>query len=157
MKERARTWWRGRSSREQWLLLALATLVFIALVYGAAFKPAFDWRRSQAQLAQTRETEFKLVADAARLASDGADAAGAQTPVRNALTDVAGQSGVDLIFVNARDDGSVDAQIGSAAPEKLFSMIERLERQYGVRVVSADIARVSDGASDLRAQVTLAR
>lgn len=157
MKEQARAWWRGRSSREQSLLLALSALLFVALVYGAAFKPALDWRRSQALLAQSRETEFKLVADAARIASDDANAVGAQTPVRNALTDVAGQTGVDLIFVNARDDGSVEAQIGSAAPEKLFSMIEQLEQRYGVRVVSADIARVSDGAADLRAQVTLAR
>lgn len=157
MSGAALEWWRGRSTREQTLLLALAGLAAAMLLYAAAFSPALAYREQSAQRAQTRETEFRLVANAARLASDGSSAPGAQTPVRNALTDVAAQAGVELIFVNARADGAVEAQIGAAAPEKLFQMIETLERQYAVRVVAADIARVSDGAADVRAQLTLAR
>lgn len=139
------------------LLLALGALFAMAFAYWAAFKPALDWRRAQGERAQTRQTEFRLVADAARVASDGTGAAGAQTPVRNALTDVAGEAGVDLVFVNAREDGAVEAQIGSAPPDKLFSVLEKLERQYGVRVISADIARVADGGAEVRAQLALSR
>ena len=140
------------------MLLAVgAGVAVLALSYFGAFKPALDWRRDAALTAKARETEFRLVADAAGAAAEGGAADGAQTPVRNALTEAAAQAGVDLVFVNARDDGSVETQITSAAPEKLFAMIESLEGRYGVRVAAADIARAADGAADVRAQLTLSR
>lgn len=157
MKARAVDWWRARSTREQSLLLFFGALAAVMLVYGAAFAPALAWRQEAVERAAARETEFRLVANAARLSSSGTDSAGADTPVRNALTEIAAQSGIELVFVNARDDGAVDAQIGDAAPDKLFGMIEAMERQYGVRVVAADIARVSDGAETVRAQLTFSR
>lgn len=157
MKTRALDWWRGRSTREQTLLLICAALAAIVVGYVAAFAPALAWRSEAAQRAIARETEFRLVSNAARLSASVTSAAGADTPVRNALTEIAAQTGIELVFVNAREDGSVDAQIGSAAPDKLFAMIDTLERQYGVRIVAADIARVSDGAETVRAQLTLSR
>ncbi len=157
MKARAVEWWRARSTREQSLLLMCGALAAVMFVYSAVFAPALAWRQDAAERAAARETEFRLVANAARLSSSASDSAGADTPVRNALTQIASQNGIELVFVNARDDGAVDAQIGDAAPDKLFSMIETLERQYGVRVAAADIARVSDGAESVRAQLTFSR
>lgn len=157
MSAKAFEWWRGRSTREQTLLIVCVGVLAFALAYFGAFKPALDWRAQAIQRTVTRETEFRLVSDAARGALDAAAAPGVQTPVRNALTDAATLAGVELVFVNAREDGSVEAQIGSAPPDKLFVMIEALERQNGVRVIGADIARVSDGAATVRAQLTFSR
>ena len=151
-----RDWWATRTAREQTLLGVLAALGATLLLTLLIVRPLLAWRADAAERATARETEFRLVSDAARLA--GSTPAGDQTtPARTALNAAASAAGVEFSFVNNREDGSVEAQVNAVAPEKLFAMLTALDANYGIRPVAADVARVSDGSSDLRAQLTLSR
>lgn len=150
------SWFSARSPREQVLVFLLAGLAALLLSMLAVFRPLLDWRAEAATRAAARAEEFRLVSAAARATSQSS-MVDQKTPVRNALAEAAAASGVELSFVNARDDGSVEAQISASAPDAVFSMLTALERRYGVRPTAFDAARVSDGAADIRVQMTLGR
>lgn len=149
--------WAGRTPRERALLGVAGALAALAVVLLLIVRPALGWRGEAAQKAAARETEFRLVADAARLAASGPAAADAATPARAAVNAAAVEAGVEFSFVNNREDGAVEAQVNSVAPEKLFAMLSALERRYGVRPSAIDVARVADGAAEVRVQMTLSR
>lgn len=149
-------WWSARTARERALLGALAVFTAVLFLSLMIVRPLLGWRAAAAEQAAKRETEFRLVSDAARLAA-AAPAGDRATPTRTALNAAAAAAGVEFSFVNNRDDGAVEAQVNAVAPQKLFAMLTALERDYGVRPVTADIARASDGSTDVRAQLTLAR
>lgn len=150
-------WWSQRSERERALLAALGAAALLFAVVFLVWRPIIGFRANAAAQAEAGENTYRLIARAARLGAKSASPAEAATSVRAALTEAAGGLAVELSFVNARDDGAVDAQIAAAPPEKVFLLLSMLERRYGVKVSAIDVARVTDGATEVRAQMTLAR
>jgi type II secretory pathway component PulM len=72
------------------------------------------------------------------------------------LNAAAASAGVSLTFVNALPDGSVEMQAGPVAPAAVFALFAQLDRDHGVRVRSADIARAAENPDLVRVQATLA-
>lgn len=148
-----KAWWAARTLRERLIIGAGVAIFIMAAVAEFAVAPVLEWRDGAEARAASAEDRYRLVARSAALATPVL--AKGTEPVRNVLNLVAGALGVELTFVNAMPDGSVDMQAGPVAPERLFELLSRLEREHGVKVKSADISR-ADG--DLvRIQVTLGR
>lgn len=150
--------WRNLSDRERLLVIIAGVLFAIFIAFQAVAAPVVNWRAAQRRALDEAHSVYELVTLA------GAQAAGAaaqdgdvDTPARNALAQSATAAGVNLIYVNVRPDGAVDANAAGVSPEALFAWMQAVERDYGLRVVSADIAREQDQASMVRAQLTFAR
>lgn len=154
-----RAWWENLSPRERLSLYALGAVAGLFVLLQLIIAPLGGWRSDAERRARTAETNYRLVAEAAALGQQGrpAQAASQTTPVRTAVREAASMHSVILNFINERADGVVETQAANVPPEQLFSMLSTLEKQYGVRVVSADIARLSDNAGAVRAQLTFAR
>lgn len=151
-------WWEGLSARERLMLQALAAIFVVAALWFLVAAPLSGYSRDAQRRALAAETNFRLVAEAAATGGRGASTtADAATPVRTALTETALANDIAFTFINPRPDGSVEAQISAAPPERLFAMFAALEQTYGVRVASADIARVGEASPEVRAQITFAR
>lgn len=148
-------WWAARTPRERLILGIGAAIVAIFGLAQLAVAPVFKWRGGAEARAAAAEDRYRLVARSAALATP-VNTASAE-PVRNVLNTTAGALGVELTFVNALADGSVDLQAGPVAPERLFDLLSRLEREHGVKVKSADISRASEDGNLVRVQATLAR
>jgi type II secretory pathway component PulM len=132
----------------------VAALIAAQLIIG----PLLAWRSNAAERRAGAEDLYRLVAEAGALGGGAASAsisAKAATPVRNAIADSAAAEKISLTYVNARPDGAVEAN-ATASSEALYRWLGALDRDYGVMVVAADIARESSGAG-LRAQLTLSR
>jgi type II secretory pathway component PulM len=148
-------WWANRTARERLLLALGAGLIGFFALAQATLVPLIKWRSGAAARADAAEARYQLVARSAAIATP-VKAASAE-PVRNVLNALAAALDIELTFVNALPDGSVELQAGPAAPDRLFDLFLRLEREHGVKVVSADLSRSSEDADLVRAQATLAR
>lgn len=148
-------WWAARTARERVILALGAAALALLLVAQLTIMPLIKWRGDIEARAGAAEERYKIVARSAALATpvktEGTE------PVRNVLNTVAGALQVELTFVNALPDGSVDLQAGPLPPDKVFTLLSRLEREHGIKVKSADIARASEDASKVRVQATVAR
>jgi len=148
-------WWSARTPRERLIISAGAMIAALLGVGQFVISPIFRWRDGVETQAAAAEDGYRLVARSAAIATP-AKAASAE-PVRNVLNAAAGALGVELTFVNALPDGSVDLQAGPVAPERLFDLISRLDRDHGVKVRSADISRASENGDLVRVQANVAR
>ena len=148
-------WWRGRTAREKLILSLGAALVALVVIAQMTLVPLVNWRGAAAERAASAEERYRLVARSAAIATP-VKTSNAE-PVRNVLNNVAAAAQLELTFVNALPDGSVDMQAGPVAPDRLFDLFSRLEREYGVKVKSADIARASEDGDKVRVQATLTR
>ncbi|MEE2691795.1 MAG: type II secretion system protein GspM [Pseudomonadota bacterium] len=151
-----KAWWENLSPREKLALQVLAVVAGLFVVLQLIAAPLGSWRADAERRARLAETNYRLVAEAAAFGdvSAGEDR---QTPIRTALREAATANDVTLNFTNERPDGSVEAQAANVAPDKLFGMFAALDQRYGVRVVTADIARLGDNTGLVRAQMTFAR
>ena len=154
-----KAWWDNLSSRERLALYALGAVAGLFALLQLIIAPLGGWKSDAERRARTAETNYRLVVEAAALGQQRGPAKGANqtTPVRTAVREAAATHSVILNFINERADGVVETQAANAPPDQLFSMLATLEQQYGVRVVSADIARLSDNEGAVRAQMTFAR
>lgn len=153
-----KAWWENLTARERLMLKGLAAVAGLFALLQLVIAPIGGWRAASEQRERSAETAYRLVAEAAAQGSRAAASAGAeQTPVRAAVRNAAATNGVVLSFINERPDGAVETQAMTAAPERLFAMLDMLERRHGVRVISADIARLGESAVEVRAQLTFAR
>jgi type II secretory pathway component PulM len=150
-----KAWWFSRTARERLVMTIGGGVLAALLLVQAMVAPLLSWRASSTKKAADAEANYRLVAEAAATAAP--PASGSATPVRNLLNDAARTLNIDLTFVNALPDGSVDVQAGPVAPEKLFELLAKLERESGVKVKSADIARTSEDPNRVRVQATLAK
>ena len=153
-----KAYWAKLSQRERLVVTVGGALVALMAFFQFAVSPLMDWRGSRdRELSQARNV-YRLAVQAS--ASSGvAETASADvsTPVRNAVSDVALRYSITLDFVNVRPDGAVEANVGSAATDALFSWFSELETKFGVTLVSADIAREGDEGATARAQLVFAR
>lgn len=151
-----RSFWQARSPRERVLLAVAAALFAAGAIYTLVAAPLGRWRAGAERKAVRAEAVYDLVAEAA---AKGADAAarvkseGSPQPLRSTLVVSARESGVTLNFVNTRADGGVEASVDAVAPAILFAWLQNLESQHAIHVTGADIARESDDAALVRAQL----
>ena len=150
-------WWRGLTVRERIIVAVGAGLLALLACFQFVFSPIMGWRAESETRAERAAADYQLVRRAASLAQPGGEAPTSDTPIRNALTDLAARYGVPLVFVNALSDGSVEMQGGPADPAAVFELFATLESEEGVTVTVADIARAVDDPSKVRLQATLAR
>lgn len=153
-----KAWWLKLSPRERIFVAAGGALIAVFAALQLVLAPVMAWRAGAARRAETAESDYRLVYRSAALAEPAKPAAaGDDRSVRTVLTELAGQSGVALTFVNALADGSVEIQGGPAAPDDVFAFLSALETRHGVRVTAADIVRASDDPTKVRIQATLSR
>jgi len=144
--------------RERAFVLGGAAIVGLLIILQFVIAPALSWR-SEAEARRERAEElYRLVAEAGAVGG-GPAAAGvspkAATPVRAAIADSAAAEKITLTYINVRPDGAVETN-AAASSEAMFRWLGALNRDYGVIVAAADIARDRSG-EELRAQLTLTR
>ena len=150
--------WRNLSDREQVFVLAGGAVLALFIVVQFVIAPLIDWRSNQLSRVSQAESGFDLVVEAASRA--GAASPGNKdldTPVRNAVSQTASSGGVNLVFVNQRPDGSVEASLEDADPNALFDWLVLLDNRYGVKTVTADIAREQGDETLVQARLTFSR
>lgn len=153
-----KAWWLKLSSRERIFVFAGGGVIAVLAVLQLVLSPLMAWRASAAHRAETAESDYRLVYRSAAIAEPAKpEGAGDGRSVRTVLTEIAGESGVALTFVNALADGSVEIQGGPASPDDVFAFLSALESRHGVRVTAADIVRASDDPAKVRVQATLSR
>lgn len=139
------------------ILLAGGAIAALALVFQAVYAPLASWRKNAKGDLARAEGLYDLVVEAAAIApqSDGAPAAigAAERPLRAVVTSTANDAGVDLIFVNARPDGAVEANAGPTDPERLFNWIGALSAEHGATISFADVSRTQDGDGTVRGRL----
>ena len=155
-----RSFWAGLSDRERVLIAVAGALAAMLALILLIIRPLNGWRADQASAAARSESVYVLVSEAA--AASGAvvaqgPARNASIPIRNAVSQTAAQSGVNLNSYNVRPDGSVEANAAATDPAALFTWLGVLTADYGVSVDYADIAREQVDPALVRAQLTFSR
>lgn len=150
-----KSWWAGRTKRERVILGAGGIFVSALVLAQATLAPLLAWRVDAQAGARAAEDGYRMVAQAG--ASPGPAISPSAAPVRNVINETAAALQIDLTFVNVRPDGAVDLQAGPTPPERLFQFLSKLEREHGVKVQTADIARASDDPDQVMVQAALAR
>ena len=150
--------WDSRSPREKLLIRIAAVLAAVFLVLQGVLAPIGGWRQAKEAELVRAEGLYEIVAEATAFATTGSSGgAGSSTPVRNAVTTTAAQLGVELVFVNARPDGAVEANAAPSDPQALFDWIGALSREHGVQIIYADLARDPADRRKVRGRLILSR
>ncbi|MEM8772948.1 MAG: type II secretion system protein GspM [Pseudomonadota bacterium] len=150
--------WQNLSDRERLIVVVGGVLAGLLAGFQLIISPIFDWRADQHRARQEAEGLYRLVAEAAPRATRNTETnVNTNTPARNAVSQTASAAGVNLIYVNARDDGAVDANAASVEPAMLYEWLLVLEKEYGILVRTADISRETGDPSKVRVQISLAR
>ncbi len=150
-----KTWWAERSRRERLLLVLAGITVAAVLLIQVVVLPSMAARESAtAYLAQAQSTLGRLE----RLGQAGASytrpsaAVGASDAAAYA-SDWAQQSG--LVRTNADPSGqNLDFAFAPSEPTSVFAWTERVERELGFRVDTADMIAVENG--QVQARIVLA-
>ncbi|MHA7872148.1 MAG: type II secretion system protein GspM [Hyphococcus sp.] len=146
-------WWNDLSRREQALIGVLGAVAALFLVLQFVVAPIFDWRdRAGARAAQAQDG-FALVATAAAQGASSGEATAPQNqaPLRQAVTQSASTAQIDLLRIGAVVNNQIEVQPEDIDGDTLFRWLSALQRQYGVSVAFADIARGENGL--VKAQV----
>lgn len=139
-------WWNDLSERERLLIGAAGALAAILVVSLLVIRPLAEWRSDAASRAARAQDSFELVAAAAATAGTRTEqAANAQTPLRQAVTGSAAASDIELVRIGAEVNGQIEVQPALMDGDRLFQWLGVLERDYGVSVTFADIARAEQG------------
>lgn len=140
-------WWQDLSARERMLVAVASGLAALLLVSLGVVRPLADWRADAAYKARTARDAYELTAAAAAVSGGGAllEAAGASTPLREAVLASAAAAGVDLIRIGSEQSGQIEIQAAPAPGDTLFGWIAALESRYGVAVAFADMTRGDGG------------
>ena len=153
------TFWSNLTDRERVVILGGLVAIGVMALFLLVYSPISSWREAAGERALAGERNLNLVREAAALRpqQDAIADVDSETPMRSAIPASSTEFGVSLNFVNPLPDGRFAANAGNVAPEALFNWLGALERDYGVRVVSADIAREPNEPEALRAQLVFAR
>lgn len=151
--------WEGLSERERIIVSGGALFLIAMVLFLLIWTPLTSWRANAADRASAGERNLNLVRQAAATRPEpGAQGnVDSETPMRSAIPSSSAQFGVSLNFVNPLSDGRFAANAGNVDPEALFGWLGALERDYGVTVVSANIAREPNQPEELRAQLVFER
>jgi len=140
-------WWNNLSERERWMVGVGGALFALAFAFLFVVKPVGGWRDAAQTRAADARQGYEMVANAAALgAADLTAGADDATPLRQALTQTAAASGIDLIRIGAEVDGQIEVQPAPVDSDRLFQWIAALDVRFDVGVAFADINRADDGA-----------
>lgn len=139
-------WWNDLSERERLLIGAAGALAAILVVSLLVIRPLAEWRSDAASRAARAQDGYELVSAAAATAGTRTElAANSATPLRQAVTGSAASSNIDLVRIGAEVNGQIEVQPEPMDGDKLFQWLGLLEREYGVSIAFADIARADEG------------
>lgn len=126
MKAQFLDWWRGRSVREQRLLLAMFALLAVTILWLGIYRPmqdALSNARERQQQAVIRLGEIRAGVAAVR----GRPAAGLPGPLLAVVSQSATEAGFANAAVTPQGDRRVAVSIPSARPAPFFAWIASLE------------------------------
>ena len=150
--------WEGLSDRERVFVGVGSVILALLILTQVIMAPLSNWRDARTSRLAAAESDYKLVVQASAYSGAAATAAAdMETPARNAVTTAAQRRSIILDFVNARPDGSVEANVGAAPSAALFAWIADLERGYGIRLSTADIARDTEDGTLSQARLVFTR
>jgi general secretion pathway protein M len=130
MIERTTIWYRGRSTREQRLLLVMAALVTFVLLWLLVVRPLGDAladAKARHEAAVIARAEAQAQAEALGTLRTGSGAALTQ-PVDALVARMAGEAGFKLSRIQP-ETGGVSIGIEAAKPQAFFAWVSALERQ----------------------------
>lgn len=139
-------WFRGRTRREQRLLLAMLALAALVLAWLLVVRPLGD------SLAAARERHGAAVVALAEARSRG-EAIGRLEksrppplggPLADMLARAAGESGFPLSRIQTEASGAVTLAMASARPQAFFAWVEEMERGRGLIVERLSATSNSD-------------
>ena len=126
MKAQFLDWWRGRSVREQRLLLAMFALLAVTILWLGIYRPmqdALSNAREQHQEAVVRLGEIRAGATAVR----GIKATGLPGPLLAVVSQSASEAGFANAAIAPQGDRRVTVSIPSARPGPFFAWVAALE------------------------------
>lgn len=126
------TWYRGRSRREQWLLLVMVALFAVVLVSLGIVRPlagALDDARTRHGEAVTALGRVRADADSLRDAARLGAAPAPEAPLPTLVSTAAANAGFPNAGVTPGGGGRVTVTIASARPPALFGLVADLARR----------------------------
>ncbi|MEL7491306.1 MAG: type II secretion system protein GspM [Pseudomonadota bacterium] len=151
--------WRNLSDRERLMVTVGGAIVAVCLFLLLIVNPITSWRSAAADRATAAERNYAMVRQAAakQPTTDVAADIDADTPVRIVLSQTTNQLGFSLTSINPLPDGNVSASANNVSADQLFAWIGDLQSNYGIAIVTADIARDTENPENVRAQITFGR
>ena len=132
-----KSWFQGRTPREQRLLLAMLAVAGLVLVWVAVVRPLGDGlaaARERHGAAVVALAEARAQAEQIRLLEQRKPAAAAE-PLHLLVGDAAGEAGFQLSRLEPQEGGAgVLVAIESAKPEALFGWVAQMEGARGLIV-----------------------
>ncbi len=136
MSDTLRIWWRGRTVREQRLLLVMAAVIALVLAWLLVIQPLGD------SLSAARERHAAVVL---RLAEARGQAAAIRTlqaapaivlpgPLAAVLGNAATEAGFSAARVEPQGAGAALIVIDSARPQAVFGWVRQMEQRHGLIV-----------------------
>ena len=152
-----KAFWEGLSARERLLFQVAGGLAAALLFSLVILRPFNEWQAAQRKALQRAEGLYEIVVEAAAFSGNKSIEDAGTGPIRNAVTATASSLGVELVFVNVRPDGAVEANAAPSQPSRLFQWLDILSRDHGFEITYADLVRDQSDQSLVRGRLILAR
>jgi general secretion pathway protein M len=139
-------WWRGRTLREQRLLLAMAGLLALVLAWLLVIRPIDD------SLSAARERHAAVVLRLAEARGQvaalrklqAAPAVALPGPLVTTLSNAATEAGFSAARVEPQGAGAALVIIDAARPQAVFGWVRQMEQRHGLVVVRLSANANSD-------------
>jgi general secretion pathway protein M len=136
MNDTLRIWWRGRTLREQRLLLAMAGLLALVLAWLLVIRPIDD------SLSAARERHAEVVLRLAQARGQAAAIRALQSapavtlpgPLTTVLSTAATEAGFSAPRVEPQGANAALVIIDSARPQAVFGWVRQMEQRHGLVV-----------------------
>lgn len=159
--EIVKTWWADLSDRERIILRIGAVVVVFCLFFLVIWAPMANWRDDARADAQNAARSFSVVRAAAEKSPKPSESdrlrVDLKTPARSAVLNSSARVGFDLNSINQQSNGDIAVSAVEADPEMVLAWIAQLQRQYGMSVIKADLAREQSNRALVRVQLTVGR
>lgn len=137
----ARTWWSGRSLREQRLLMLMGALTAGIVLWFGVITPSLGWRTDAAERRAEAEADLALIeAGTTRIAGETSSMSADQ--VQAAARRAADAGGVNVVF-NPLED-SVGFSINGASTAVLFGWLATLHAEHGIEARTLTVSENAD-------------
>ncbi|MDM7322866.1 MAG: type II secretion system protein M [Gammaproteobacteria bacterium] len=155
-----RNWWAETSARDRRILLLGAAITLLLLGWALVWQPLEAARKAartaHAEMAAQHAEVRALAEQLASRAKTGGAAAGVQSPLAAVEAVARDQRLLEpLKRREAEGTNRVHLVLENAPADALMRLLERLDQQYGLRIVQAQIDPVTTGR--VNASITLQR
>jgi general secretion pathway protein M len=154
MSDTARIWWRGRTGREQRLLLFMAALLALVLVWALVIRPVGDSlsaARERHAAAVIRLAEARAQAGAIQSLS-GAPAVVLSAPLTAILNAAATEAGLPVARVEPEGANRATMVLNNVRPQAFFGWVSQMETRNNLLVERFSATTNSD--QTLAVQIT---